>query len=145
MRKNTEPPTETKAQRRDRAIVQVPLRDVKDEPRRAIEAIWDAREAKARELRNIHGTKGRANMKLPAPTADEAMRGAMQRVESKPQTVPKKAKRDLGGSFTRPDEDDTTVSTGPATDDRVNTGEFVRGPETETVDVGGVPVQRRRR
>jgi hypothetical protein len=144
-RKYPDDTAEQKAARRAAATVLVRLDQVIPEKRAEIERLWDENEERARKFRAIRG--GKVMDANAFPSEGDTLRGAMVRGKDSPQPLPKKSKRDLGFAteFVRPDEDDTSVSTGPANDDRVALGEFVRGPETETVDVGGVPTVRRRR
>jgi len=127
--RTTAPPTETKAQRRDRAIVQVRLDQVIPEVRAEFEARWDRREARARAFREIRNSTGRRNDANAVKGEGEAYAGGMRRGKNTvvSDVAPGKNRRDLGGEVVRPEEDNLAVSDG-VTDDRVNTGQFVKGP-----------------
>jgi hypothetical protein len=122
---------EQKAARRAAATVLVRLDQVKDEVRAEIEADWDAREARVCELTRIRGRKGHTDANAFPSEGETLGRGAMTRGKNAVAAEPTaKAKRDLGGSFVRADEDDVTVSDG-VIDVRVNFGEFVRKPQPQ--------------
>jgi hypothetical protein len=146
MRKKNESTTESKLQRRDRAIVQVRLDQVIPEVRAEFEARWDRREARARAFREIRNSTGPRNDANAVTSEREAMSGGMRRGKNTvaSDVQPGRRPREIGPVVVRPDEDNLAVSDG-VSDDRSSIGEFVKGPATETVDVGGVPTTRRRR
>jgi hypothetical protein len=125
--------TEERRARRDRAIVQVRLDETLPEVRARIEADWNRREARARELRAIRNGTGPRNDAFAVPTSDEVYgAGRMVRGKDAPAKPPAKAKRTLGGDVVMAEEPDTTVSDGTMDDEgRVDTGQFVKGPEQQ--------------
>jgi 2,3-bisphosphoglycerate-independent phosphoglycerate mutase len=134
---------ETQSQRRDRAIVQVPLRDVKPEARQRFEDAWDAREAKVAALKAIKGIAPRSDKDM-YPSEGDTLRGSMVRGKDEPAPQPRKVQPEFL-QVVPAAEPDATTHDGSPYNPNVEAGEFVAGPETETVDVGGIPTVRRRR
>jgi hypothetical protein len=134
---------ETQSQRRDRAIVQVRLDEVLPEVRERFERAWDARMAKAKALREIKGDKpcNDANM---YPSEGDTLRGSMVRGKDEPAPQRRKVQPEFL-QVVPAAEPDASTHDGSPYNPNVEAGEFVAGPETETVDVGGIPTVRRRR
>jgi hypothetical protein len=115
--------------RRNAAMVLVRWDEVAEPKKSEIAALWDERERRARELRDIRGDKPR-NDAYAVPTEGETLgRGAMVRGKDEPAPKPKKVQ----GEFLQvvpAESPDATVTDG-TTDDagRVDIGTFVKGPE----------------
>jgi hypothetical protein len=121
---------EERRARRERAIVQVELVDVMPAKRAEIEALWDRREAKAAELREIRGKKPR-NDAFAVPTSDQVYgEHRMVRGKGAPVKPPTKVTKTLGGDVVMAENPDATVSDGTTDDEgRAEQGEFVRKPQ----------------
>jgi hypothetical protein len=118
------------ANKRDNARVLVRLDEVLPVVRQRIEAEWDAREAKARHLKAIRGTAGHTDGHA-APSEPEALAGgAMVRKDGAvvSDVAPGKSRRDVGGEFVRPDEDDLKVADG-VEDNSADGGAYIRKPD----------------